>query len=277
MTTSDSASTQGRSGVSARSIALPAQHGGWGFWLEPTLLGALVAFSVPGLLLSGAALLVFLFHHPFTIAFKDWRKGRRYERTRIAARFALIFGGGALLLVSAAVLLAISQTGDVRFLLPIVISAPLALIQLIQEARNQGRSLIAEAAGAALFAALAPAFAIYAGWTADAAFGLWAILIARALPSIVYVRARLRLEKGRPTSAVPAVGLHIAGLIALAALALIGLIPYTPLLGGLILLVRAALGTSNRRKPTATKVIGFREIGYGLLVAGIAAFGYWLT
>ncbi|MGQ9909854.1 MAG: YwiC-like family protein [Candidatus Flexifilum sp.] len=264
-------------GVSVRAIALPAQHGGWGFWLEPTLLGALVAPSLPGLLLSAAALLVFLFHHPFVIAFKDWRRGRHYARTRLAARFALIFGGGALLLAGAAALIARMQTGEIRFLLPIALSAPLAGIQLAAEARGQGRGLIAEIAGAALFAALAPASALQAGWTDAAAFGLWAILIARAVPSIGYVRTRLRLEKGRPAPALPVIGLHGGALIALGALALSGIAPFTTLIGGAILFGRAALGTSARRQPVPARIIGFREIAYGVIVVLLAAVGYGLA
>ncbi|MCS7072329.1 MAG: YwiC-like family protein [Anaerolinea sp.] len=263
-------------GVSIRAIALPVQHGGWGFWLEPTLLGALVAPSLPGLLLSAAALLVFLFHHPFVIAFKDWRKGRHYARTRLATRFALIFGGGALLLASTATLIAQSQTGDIRFLLPIALSAPLAGIQLVEEARGQGRRLSAEIAGATLFAALAPASALQTNWADAAAFGLWAILIARAVPSIVYVRARLRLEKGRPAPVLPVIGLHAGALLVLAVLTLIDIVPFTALIGGAILFGRAALGTSTWRQPVSARIIGFREIAYGVIVILLAAAGYRL-
>ncbi|NUQ06037.1 MAG: hypothetical protein HUU31_19260, partial [Anaerolineae bacterium] len=43
----------------------------------------------------------------------------------------------------------------------------------------------------------------------------------------------------------------------------------SPLLivGAGVLLGRAALGLSARRKPVAAKVIGFREIAYGVLYA----------
>ena len=43
-----------------RSVALPTEHGGWGFLAEPILPGLLVAPSWAGLLLSLAALAVFL-------------------------------------------------------------------------------------------------------------------------------------------------------------------------------------------------------------------------
>ena len=43
-----------------RSVALPTEHGGWGLTLEPVLLGLLVAPSVAGLAIGGAAFLVFV-------------------------------------------------------------------------------------------------------------------------------------------------------------------------------------------------------------------------
>ena len=49
-----------RSRNSIRSIALPLEHGGWGFTLEPVLLGLLVAYSPAAWELSVAALAVSL-------------------------------------------------------------------------------------------------------------------------------------------------------------------------------------------------------------------------
>ncbi|MBZ0296495.1 MAG: YwiC-like family protein [Anaerolineae bacterium] len=46
MTAQESVSTERRPNL--RSVALPAEHGGWGFLIEPILLGLLVAFSVNG-------------------------------------------------------------------------------------------------------------------------------------------------------------------------------------------------------------------------------------
>ncbi|VAV92581.1 Putative membrane-spanning protein, partial [hydrothermal vent metagenome] len=39
----DTPKRTGTSRVNVRSIALPTEHGGWGFTLEPILLGLLVA------------------------------------------------------------------------------------------------------------------------------------------------------------------------------------------------------------------------------------------
>lgn len=42
---------------SLRSVAIPAEHGGWGLTLEPGILGVLVAPDLAGVLLGLAALL----------------------------------------------------------------------------------------------------------------------------------------------------------------------------------------------------------------------------
>ena len=47
-----------------RGVAVPTEHGGWGLTAEPVLLGLLVAFSWPGLLIGSAALLAFLAARP---------------------------------------------------------------------------------------------------------------------------------------------------------------------------------------------------------------------
>lgn len=49
---------------SLRALALPAEHGGWGFVLEPVVLGLLVCPSRPGGALALAATATFLAHHP---------------------------------------------------------------------------------------------------------------------------------------------------------------------------------------------------------------------
>ena len=42
-----------------RSVAVPSEHGGWGFTLEPGALGAALAPSIAGVLLGVGALLAF--------------------------------------------------------------------------------------------------------------------------------------------------------------------------------------------------------------------------
>src|SRR5690606_8314064 len=61
-----------------RAVALPAEHGGWSFWLEPILLGLLLAPTIAGLWLALASFGVFLSRQPFKIAWADRQRGRRF-------------------------------------------------------------------------------------------------------------------------------------------------------------------------------------------------------
>src|SRR5262245_5381791 len=87
-TATDRPKPAGVRGALVRSVALPSEHGGWSFLLEPVLLGLLVAFSWPGVLLAVAALGAFLAHQPLKTAIKDVRAGRNAPRTVLAKRFA---------------------------------------------------------------------------------------------------------------------------------------------------------------------------------------------
>ncbi|NHZ70059.1 MAG: hypothetical protein GWP18_00280, partial [Proteobacteria bacterium] len=52
-------------------MALPTEHGGWGFTLEPILLGLLVAPSASAWEISAAALGIFLARRPVKILSTD--------------------------------------------------------------------------------------------------------------------------------------------------------------------------------------------------------------
>jgi hypothetical protein len=256
-------------GPTVKSVAIPAQHGGWSFVLEPVVIGILLAPTLAGLLLGTAALMIFLLDQPLRLALKDRRKGRRYARTRLAEQFALAYG-----LVGAVALTGAWLLAPNPFWPALAAAIPLALLQLGLDLRNQARSAAAEVAGALAFAAVAPALVLIAGWAPLAAFGLWAVLALRASSAILYVRARLRLEKGRPAHAAPALwaqGLLVAGL---AALALLNLAPWLPLVGGLLLAGRALWGLSRWRKPMPAVQLGIREVIFGLIFAVCVVAGY---
>lgn len=258
--------------VNVRSVALPSEHGGWGFLIEPILLGLLVAGSWAGVLLGVAAFGIFLIHQPLKLAVKDRRKGYRSARTALAERFAL--GYGLLAVVPCVILL---LTAPPLFWLPLLLAVPLGVIQLVYDARNQSRRLIPEVCGAGALAMTAPAIAVLGGWALTAALVLWLILAARALTSILYVRARLKLEHGKPGSPRPVWLAH--GLVLLGAVGLAGarVVPLLAVAAFAVLTVRAWLGLSAYRKPRPAKVIGFQEITYGLITVLSVALGYRLN
>ncbi|MCU0514220.1 MAG: YwiC-like family protein [Anaerolineae bacterium] len=255
--------------MNLKSVALPSEHGGWGFLLEPVLLGLLVAPSGPGVLLALAAVGVFLSHQPLKIAVKDRLKGQRPPRTVWAERFAV--GYGLLALVP---LLLLLLTAPAAFLLPLLLAVPLAGVQLYYDARNQSRRLAPEMCGAAALAMIAPALAVLAGHSLAAGLILWLLLALRALTSILYVRARLKLEQGKPVSAAPVLAAHGAALVMVLALWAVGQVPWLAIIALAVLGARAAFGLSRYRTPRPAKIIGFQEVGYGLVTVLAIAGGY---
>ena len=241
--------------VSLRPIALPSEHGGWGFLFEPLVLGLAVAPSWAGLLIAIAAICGFLTRQPLKFAMQDALRRKSYPRTRMCWIVAAVYAAGALGAISAATLIAGWQ-----ILVPFAVVAPLALIALAADARNQSRAIVPELAGAVAMTSTAASIAIAAGrpWI------FIVLLIARAVPSIVYVRALLARKHGKAAKSWPSIVLHVAaigaawsfGWFAIAAM--------------LMLLVRAIVGLA-REVPRA-KVVGWREIAFGAISVALFAF-----
>jgi hypothetical protein len=166
--------------------------------------------------------------------------------------------------------------GGLDMLLPLILMAPLVLLMIASTLQNRGRDLLPELAGAAALAATASSMALAGGESNGTALALWVILNARSLPSILYVRARLRLEKDKPFSLRLVTLSNLAGVAAVLVLILARLAPVLPLLAMVILLARALYGLSPYRRRVQTRTIGFLEIGYGLLVVVLTAAGYAL-
>jgi hypothetical protein len=255
--------------IKFKSIVLPASHGGWGFLLEPILLGLWVAPSVAGLWLAVAACAAFLVQQPLKLALGDRRRRRRYPRTIWAERFVLFFSAAILVALGLAI-----SASQAPFWLPLMLAAPLALIQLYYDTQNRGRYLIAELSGAVALGAVAPAIAQAAGWSLALGMTLWLILVARTLASVVYVRARLRLERGQPVVTGPVWLAHVVGIALVAGLAWLELAPWLSVLALLLLLVRAVYGLSAYRRPVQPRTVGFQEMGYGLGLIILTAVGY---
>ncbi len=257
--------------VRLKSIALPPEHGGWGFVIEPILLGLLVAPSWGGLAFGVAVLGAFLARHPLKIAVTDRRRGKSYARTAAAERVAAIY----LLLAIAGGIAALLLAGP-AILVPVALAAPMGIAQLVGTLAGRGRDLLPELAGAVALAAAAASIARAGDASVSVALGLWAILAARDVPSILYVRERLRLDKGKTHDAAFVLAIHALAAIALAALAAADRVPWLALVALVVLMLRAAWGLSAYRRPVPVKVIGFLEVFYGLLVVVLAALGHHL-
>ncbi len=256
-----------------QSVALPTEHGGWGFISEPVVLGLLLAPGLGGLALGIVAFAAFLLHQPLKIVLKDTRARRSVPRTAAAWRFVTIYGGT--LAVAGVVALLVMPSWMV--LIPLALSAPLFAVQLWQDSQNQGRSLMAEVAGAMATGAFASSIVMMRGWELTPALGLWLALALRGATSVQYVRSRLRLERGKPAMRGPTMATHVAGLAILSGAAVSALLPWTAPAAMGVLTVRAAVGLSSLRKPRPPKVVGMLEMFYGLGFVLLIALGYALS
>lgn len=263
-------SSQKPSGVRWQAVALPAEHGGWSLVIEPILVGLLVAPTWGGLCLGLAGFFAFLAHQPVKISLLDRKRGRAYARTQLAARFAFLYLGLGIVFLGLAVWLV-----SLRPLLPLALAVPLMLIFGIYDQRP-GRHWQAELSAPIAFAAIAASIPLAAGWSWPTAVALWVVMAARSAPSILYVRSRLRLGKGKEAQRKRAWLAHLIALVVVAVLVGWNLLPETAVIAMIILLSRALIGLSRYRRNWSTKTLGFVEIGLGLMTVLLVALGYWI-
>ncbi|MBN2469870.1 MAG: YwiC-like family protein [Anaerolineae bacterium] len=258
--------------ASLRSIALPSEHGGWGFLLEPLFLGLLLAPTWAGLLIAASTISIFLLRHPLRLTITDWKRGRRFHRTRLAERFVIGYG----LLAGGSFALAIALVGP-HILRPLVVAIPFALIMIGFDARGQSRHWLPEIAGPIALSTSAPMIALAGGWALMPALGLILLLAARAIPAILYVRSRLRLAKKQPAHTWIPRAAHIISLITGAGFAITETWPALTVVALAILLLRAVVGLRPDRQTIPPKIIGFQELAYGAMMVILTAAGFHLS
>lgn len=252
-----------------QGIALPTEHGGWGFLLEPILLGLLAAFSWAGMALSVATVAGFLLRQPLKSLMIERRRGRRSPRARLALNVSLLYAG-----IGAAGLGMALWLAGWGWLLPPLLALPLFGAFLYYDLTQPGRTLIAEITAPVGLASVAASMGLMAGWDLWPSLALWLILTARAVPAVLYVRARIRLERGRPTDLRLPTLAHAAALLGIALLVGVGGAPWLALIPFALLLARCWHGLSPRRWQTSIKAVGFMELGLGILTMMMVGAGW---
>lgn len=253
-----------------RRVLMPAEHGGWAFLGEPILLGLLVAPSLAGTWLAVAATAGFVARQPLRLAVADRRHGRRYPRTVQAERGFVAFAMGGALALATSVF-----TAEGPVLWALGMAAPLAATALAFDLGRRSRELPAELAAVAALGSVAAGIALATGAPRGEAFGLWGVLAARAVPSVLVVRARLRLDRGESAGVAGALAASLAGAVAGIALAATHAAPWWAAGALGLLVLRAAWALSPARPRWTTPQLGVSEIVAGLVVvlatwAGIA-------
>jgi hypothetical protein len=252
--------------VRLRPIALPVEHGGWGFILEPLLLGLAVAPSLTGLLVALGAIAGFLFRQPIRIVWADFASDRDGPRTHAAVVIAGFY------FVLACTFLTVAIVREHAILVPLAAALPAVAAVLVLDSMKKSRTLAAEILGPIALGSTGAAVAIGGGLSLTMAFVIWALVAARAIPAILYVRARLRLEYGEPWGLAAPITSHVAAVALASSLAFVGIVAHVVSLVYLVLLTRAGFGLSRLRRRLSAKAVGFTEIGWGLFTIVSLAF-----
>lgn len=253
--------------ISISRIVLPTEHGSWSFLLEPLIVGGAIAwsFAAPWIMLMVVA--AFLSRQPLKVY---WLARGNPAAAAVSVRFLLAF------LAAAAIGLAGTIWIAPAALYPLALAGPIAAQQVFADLSRRSRSLVAELAGAAAVSSSAAMLAIGAGFSVSAAGALWLIFVCRAVPSILYVRNRLLLEKGKKFALLLPVTTHFIALGICAVLAFMGLASFLTVAVLAFLAVRSWFGLSPYRSKMKAMKIGIWEVVYGAVTVASMIIGYYL-
>lgn len=257
--------------VRVRGIALPNEHGSWGFLFEPLVAAVAVAPSVAAawivLLVVGA----FLTRQPLKILLSDLLAKRNLPQTTVALKFAALYGtiscfglAGSLVFVK------------LEHFIPFGLVIPFAIYQVYCDVSRRSRQLVPEILGPITISSSAAVIALASDWTLGAAIALWAIFVARFIPSIFYVRSRLKLDKGKDFSMITVIIVNFIAFGVIWIFSEYNLASRLTLAMFFVLLGRAFLGLSRYRQKMKAIKIGIWEVIYGLLVVLSIIFGHYL-
>ncbi len=256
--------------VRLKSVALPIEHGSWGFLLEPLVAGLAVAPSMASPWIALLVIGAFLLRQPLKVILIDRQNTRWLPQTKSAIKFAVIY----VAIFSVGLMGSISFARPESFI-PFVLVVPFVAYQIYCDSTRNSRQLHAELLGSIAISSSIAVIALADQWTYPMAFALWAVIAARSIPAILYVRNRLNLEKGKNFSiAIPALA-HTIALIAIGLMVIYGLVPSLLLPLFSILLIRSVGGLSSYRRRIKAVRIGIWEVVYGLMMVLSIIIGYY--
>ena len=253
-----------------RAIALPNEHGSWGMLFEPLIAGLAVAWSTAAPFVAVVFIGAFLTRQPLKVYLADRVARRMRAHTAPALKLAIAYS--AITLIGVAGLLLTADRSSLWLLLTI---APVAVVPIIYDVAGKSRRVLPEIAGATVLSSSAAVCILAAGRPLASAAAVSLAFVCRMVPSLVYVRERLHLEKGKPYSYFVPVILHFL------ALAIVVLMVSRGLASGLLVIVFAVLltrtlsGLSRFRQRLRAMQIGVLELIYGLLVVAAVIIGHY--
>ncbi len=250
-----------------RQVTIPTEHGGWSLTLEPALLGLIVAPSLAGAALAGAALVAFVLRTPLKLVFVDVLRGRRLRRTELAIRAA---AGLAILL--ALLIATAAMNGERALFLPLLAALPLFAVEFGYDVRSRSRRLVPELLGTIGIGSVVASIVLAEGGAPALAYGLWFVVAARAVAAIPFVRLQLRRAKHQPAGVGSS---DIAQMIAVVVVIMGAFVAdVSPAAIGAILGLGAFHAVAARLPVPRVAIVGAQQVVLGLtvvLIAGLAA------
>lgn len=238
-----------------RDVLLPQEHGSWSLALEPIALGLLAAPSTAGAWLGVAAFAGFLARRPMKLSLREPAGARRTAARRA---FALLTIAAVMALAAA---IASAGTAWLLWLFP---SAAAGLLFAAYDIRQQGRELVPEIAGVLAFTGVAAGIAAAGGFAPPAAAAVGFAMAARSVPTVLFLRARLRGAKAGETQVGLPLGAATAVVFAAAALVSSGALPLSALAGLALLWLRAAVFLSATALRVRARTLGIQELVLGI-------------
>lgn len=252
--------------INIRQIALPTEHGSWGFVLEPLILALLVAYSFPGLMLAVCAFFMFLSYQPLRILFK--RKNNKELK-----KYSSIIFGLYILFATVLFLITFSQVKIIT-LLPVGISLLLMSLYLINLYKQKNRELFSELSAPVSISILTLSILLFKGWQIEYVIAFLIVLLARSIPTTFYVHTKLQMFKKKEfKNTLPIISVYIFTGILLWA-SMFGLTPFLTFAASLMLLIRAHMGIFYTKENFKVVNFGIMEFVYGGLFVIISALGY---
>jgi hypothetical protein len=245
---------------------MPSEHGGWGLTLEPVLAGLIVTASSAGVLIGAAAVLTFLVRTPLKLVLVDVHRHRWLQRSKIALAITAVE-----LAILTALVLPVSLTAGLRWLVPIALAIPFVAVEMWFEVHSRGRRLAPELCGAIAIGSAAPAIILAGDGSPSVAAGVWLILSARAIATIPFVRTQIaRLRHHRVDLVRSDLAQTLAVIVASGATA----VDHRVTAGCLAVGVLAAVQlVTVRRAPVEAKVLGLRQLVSGVAIVVVTALG----
>jgi hypothetical protein len=246
---------------------LPTDHGSWAFVLEPVCLGFLVAFSPASVWLGLAVLFGFIARKPVKLALSaaPTTPALRHQARAISSLLVLL----SLIALG----LAVTCSRPV-ILLPLALAMPGVWGFARQVIGGQTRSLPAELVGTGLCTLPLVSIALAAGWAWTPALSLGLINLARAWPTLLFVRALLRTSRGESGGKQVAIFVQLLAPATLALLVMTQQMPWPVVAINSVLSVRALLFLSGIFPAPSARRIGISEVVWGLAYAIGAAVAY---